>query len=137
MKTSRFYRWIIGCLLASNLFLVFRMLHHEKHHPHPPRLSRLLHAHGAQAKKLDAEMHWHHSRVFQLRKQQLKARKQLIALPANATKQQGQCFATIAAKQRQIDSITLVHFERVSALCTPKQRQQLTHFQLQLLHPRP
>lgn len=137
MKTIRFYRWSCIILLASNLFFLFQLKWHHGHRQHPPRLSHVLHAKDAQAKKLDAEMQLHRKQVLRIRLKQLKIRRQLLQQTKNNNLLRSQLLSQIAQQQRILDSITVQHFDRVSALCTAKQRQELKQFQLQILHPRP
>jgi hypothetical protein len=132
MKSIRILRSAIILLVCTNLFLLFKLYSKPKH---PPRLSHIVMAEGALAKTLDKEMHRHHRAVVKWTQQQFELRQKLVH-----SQPQNEHFRTtlldqISKCQRNIDSITIAHFDRVSELCTPAQQKRFRKFRTQILQP--
>lgn len=134
MKSNRLLRIVIILLMSANLFLIFRLFN-EPHHP--PRLSRIVNAEGKQALQLDNEMHKHRRTILTWEKKLFRLRQKLVRTNASESQLRGQLLNQIALCQRAMDSVTLVHFDRVAASCTPAQEHKFKRFRTQILAPHP
>ena len=74
MKSIRILRLAILLLVCVNLFLLVQLYGKPKH---PPRLSHIVKAEGAQAQKLDKEMRRHHRVVIGWTQHQVELRQKL------------------------------------------------------------
>jgi hypothetical protein len=80
-------------------------------------------------------MNRHHQAVVKWTQQQFELRQKLVH-----SNPQNEPFRTtlldqISKCQRNIDSITIAHFDRVSELCTPAQQKRFRKFRTQILQP--
>jgi hypothetical protein len=130
MKHIWILRTAIIVLVSTNLFLLFELFGKPKH---PPRLSHIVHAEGKQAQQLDNEMRRHHSAVSKWTQIQLRQK-------LGRTKPQNKIIRNslldqIATCQRNIDSITLAHFDHVTELCNSAQEKLFERFRTQILNP--
>lgn len=132
MKSIRILRIVILFLVCANLFLIFKQDGKPKH---PPKLSHIVRAEGLQARRLDKEMRRHHSAVQTSTKRLFKLRQSLANSNQKDTKHREDLLDQIAHLQRQIDSVTVVHFDRVDALCTAQQKKRFHQFRKRLLQP--
>ena len=132
MKSIRILRIVILLLVCANLFLMFK---HYGKPQHPPKLSHIVRAEGLQARRLDKEMRRHHSAVQTSTKRLFKLRQSLANSNQKDTNRREELLDQIAHLQRQIDSVTVVHFDHVDALCTAPQKKRFHQFRKRLLQP--
>jgi hypothetical protein len=132
MKNIRILRIAILLLVCANLFLLFKLYGKPKH---PPRLSAIVKAEGALARTLDTEMNRHHRAVVKWTQQQFELRQKLVLSKPQNEQFRKELFGQISQCQRNIDSITIAHFDRVSELCTPAQEKRFRKFRTQILQP--
>lgn len=132
MKSIRILRSAIILLICTNLFLLYKLYSKSKH---PPRLSHIVRAEGALAKTLDKEMHRHHRAVVKWTQQQFVLRQKLVHSQPQNEHSRSVLLDQISKCQRNIDSITIAHFDRVSELCTPAQEKRFRKFRTQILQP--
>lgn len=136
MKSIRILRLAILLLVCVNLFLLVQLYGKPKH---PPRLSHIVKAEGAQAQKLDKEMRRHQRVVVGMTQQQVELRQKLARTQTKDAQVRSSLLDQISQYQRKIDSITIAHFDRVNELCTPAQEKRFQKFQakiLETLHPK-
>ena len=134
MRNIRFLRFAIFFLVCTNLLLLFLNYGKPKH---PPRLSHIVEAQGKQAVQLDKEMHRHHRSVVKWTQQQFELRQKLANSNPNDALQRTTLLEQIAACQRNIDSITIAHFDRVEKICSPSQEKRFRKFRNRILQPKP
>lgn len=134
MKSIRLLRILIMILLCTNLFLLFRLFNKPKH---LPKLSYIVKAEGKQARLLDNEMNLHRKKVLKMEKKMFRLRQDLANTKPSECAQREGLLSKIASYQREIDSITIIHFDRVSELCTTAQKQYFKKFRLRILNPHP
>lgn len=132
MKSIRILRLAILLLVCVNLFLLVQLYGKPKH---PPRLSHIVKAEGAQAQKLDKEMRRHHRFVVGWTQQQVELRQKLARTQTKDAQVRNALLNQISQYQRKIDSITIAHFDRVNELCTPAQEKRFKKFQAKILEP--
>ena len=130
MNNSTLLRGTIIVLLCTNLFFI---VEHFRRPKHPPTLSNILEVSGKRALMFDQEMKSHRHTVVHYLNAQAKLRKQLIGTKKDNQKTRMQLLKKIAACQYQIDRATLIHFDRVDALCNPKEKKRFTAFKLKIL----
>jgi hypothetical protein len=132
MKSIRILRSVILLLVCTNLLLLYKLYSKPKH---PPRLSHIVKAEGALAKTLDKEMHRHHRAVVKWTQRQFELRQKLVHSQPKNEHSRSVLLDQISRCQRNIDSITIAHFDRVSELCTPAQEERFRKFRTQILQP--
>lgn len=132
MKSIRILRLAILLLVCVNLFLLVQLYGKPKH---PPRLSHIVKAKGAQAQKLDKEMRRHHRVVMEWTQQQVELRQKLARTQTKDAQVRSSLLDQISQYQRKLDSITIAHFDRVNELCTPTQEKRFQKFQAKILEP--
>jgi hypothetical protein len=132
MKSIRILRMVILLLVCANLFLMFQLYGRPKH---PPKLSYIVKAKGTQAEKLDKEMHRHHRAIVKWTHKQFELRQKLVRSKQQDEQIRKALLDQISLCQRNIDSITIAHFDRVSELCTPAQEKHFRKFRTQILQP--
>lgn len=132
MKSIKILRVAILLLVCLNLFLLAQLYNQPKH---PPRLSHIVKAEGAQAQKLDKEMRRHHRIVVGLTQKQVALRQKLARTQTKDLYKRSALLDQISQCQRKIDSITIAHFDRVNELCSPAQVKRFKKFQAKILEP--
>jgi hypothetical protein len=132
MKHIWILRTAIIVLVSTNLFLLFELFGKPKH---PPRLSHIVHAEGKQAQQLDNEMRRHHSAVSKWTQRQFQLRQKLGRTKPQNKIIRNSLLDQIATCQRNIDSITLAHFDHVTELCNSAQEKLFERFRTQILNP--
>jgi len=132
MKSIRILRMVIFLLVCANLFLLLKQYWKPKH---PPKLSQVVSATGAQARALDKEMHRHHRAIVKWTQKQYMLRLQLVHSKPQNEQIRKTLLDQISQCQRTIDSTTIAHFERVDALCTAPQKKCFHQFRKRLLQP--
>ena len=129
MKSIRILRIVILVLVCINLFLLGQLYNKPKH---PPRLSHIVKADGAQAQKLDKEMRRHHRAVVGLTQKQVALRQKLARTQKKDLHLRSALLDQISQYQRKIDSVTIAHFDRVNELCSPAQEKRFKKFQTKI-----
>lgn len=132
MKSIRILRLVILILVCANLFLLIKHYWKPKH---PPKLSQVVRAEGAQARALDKEMHRHHRAIVKWTQKQYVLRQKLVQSKPQNEQIRKTLLDQISECQRTIDSTTIAHFDRVDALCTAPQKKRFHQFRKRLLQP--
>jgi hypothetical protein len=132
MKSIKILRIAILLLVCVNLFLLVQLYGKPKH---PPRLSHIVKAEGAQAQKLDKEMRRHHRFIVWWTQKQVALRQKLARTQTSDLRMRSALLDQISLCQRAIDSITIAHFDRVNELCSPAQEKRFKKFQAKILEP--
>lgn len=137
MKITRSIRWIILLLICSNIIILFLFIRSKHRQPHMPRLSQIVEAKGKQAQLLDAEMRHHQNCILKIRQNQSSIHRQLANTLPNDTQFRSKLLDELAVNQRKIDSINLLHFDRVASLCNSIQLEKFRAFRMRILEPQP
>lgn len=132
MKREKFLSLAVVVLLLLNIgtigFLFFQNSHRP---PYPVRMEKLipesLGFDNAQVEKFDALRNEHHSQMIVLDEQNKQAMVSYLSLlKADSVKfaEKDSLEKIISGIQQQRAAVTIAHFEKLKAVCTPEQKEK-------------
>lgn len=147
MKTTRFYKILIGILLVINLVTIFFLWKStgNNHLPHGPRKSlvEILDLKGDAAKKIKTLELEHFRLKDSLMDQSRRLHERLFQSSKNPESDQNEIDKSIdkiVENQRETVLMTYQYFKKVSLICTPEQQEKLQkvlHHALRMNGPPP